>query len=75
MQDDFNKGVEAIEVDGDFVVWAQNLALGGSIRALYGAEVRTLAENEASVCALALDPGFVYWINCKKDGFVKRVAR
>ncbi len=70
-------GVEAIEADGDFVAWAQRSATstGGKIVGRYGAVNRTLAQGEQSVCAIALDKDFVYWINCKAQGSVKRVAR
>jgi hypothetical protein len=70
-------GVEAIEADGDFIAWAQNIttSTGGKIVGRYGAVNRTLAQGEQSVCAIALDKTFVYWINCKAQGSVKRVAR
>jgi len=70
-------GVEAIEADGDFIAWAQNISTttGGKIVGRYGAVNRTLVQSEQSVCAIALDKDFVYWINCKAQGSVKRVAR
>ena len=68
---------EAIEADGNFIAWAQNIttSTGGKIVGRYGAVNRTLAQAEQSVCSIALDKTFVYWINCKAQGSVKRVAR
>jgi hypothetical protein len=69
--------VKAIEADGDFVAWAQDVSLstGGKVFGRYGVDNRALAQGEQSVCAIALDKTFVYWINCKAQGSVKRVAR
>lgn len=69
--------VKAIEADGEFIAWAQDISLasGGKIFGRYGTVNRALAQGEQSVCAIALDKNYVYWINCKAQGSVKRVAR
>jgi hypothetical protein len=69
--------VKAIEADGEFLAWAQDISLstGGRIFGRYGTANRALAQAEQSVCAIALDKTYVYWINCKAQGSVKRVAR
>lgn len=64
-----------IEADGTYLVWAEQLGGGGRIRALGATGPVTLAAGQVDVCAIGLDVDFVYWITCKPDGGVLRVAR